>query len=128
MSQKILIIDDDQPLRKLLEHALHEAGFEALSAATGEDGLELTLRERPDLVLLDIAMPGMSGFDVAAAIRKAEQQSERHTLIVIMTAHARSFTVSVDFHTGIDSYLTKPVLPLDVVTHVQNLLSETTHQ
>ncbi len=128
MSQKILVIDDDPVLRKLLDQVLHEAGFEVLSAATGEGGLELYQLERPDLVLLDVAMPGMSGFDVAAAIRETEQQSEQHTLIVIMTAHARNFTVSVDFQTGIDSYLTKPLLPPDVVTHVQNLLAEATNR
>lgn len=123
MAKKVLIIDDEVPFCKLMAGALHQSGLEALTAFSGESGLEVYRREQPDLILLDLAMPGISGFDVAAAIRADEKRTQQHTLIVLLTAHANSFTVSVEFHTGIDSYLTKPALPQDVVAHVQNLLA-----
>ncbi len=123
MAHSVLIVDDDALLCRMLTKTLQESGFEASFALTGEAGLEHYQRELPDLILLDVAMPGISGFDVAATIRELEQGTDRHTLIVILTAHARIFAVSVEFHAGIDSYLTKPVLPPDVVAHVQNLLA-----
>ena len=97
-------------------------GYQTRTAFTGEDGLIMYERDKPDLILLDVAMPGINGFEVATAIRDREQDTDNHTRIVIMSAHASSFAVSVSFHTGITSYLTKPVLPRDVLAQVRNIL------
>jgi DNA-binding response OmpR family regulator len=120
--RKVLIVDDDRIFCTLIAQTLKSNGYEALQAFTGEDGLNVYEREKPDLILLDVAMPGISGFEVATTIRNREQDVDHHTPIVIMTAHASSYTVSVSFHMGISSYLTKPVLPHDVLAQVRNLL------
>ncbi len=132
VSKDILVIDDDKNFCKLLAVAFQQHGFQPYTAWDGQSGLNLYKEKRPRIVLLDVAMPGLNGFQVAAEIRRTEQdeQSEKpdsptdHTLIVIMTAHARSFFVSQDFESGIDSYLTKPMLPDDIVEQVTNLMAQ----
>ena len=120
--KKVLVVDDDRIFCNLVAETLKRDGYETLRAFTGEEGLNAYERDKPDLILLDVAMPGISGFEVATTIRDREQYVDRHTLIVIMSAHASSYTVSVSFHMGISSYLTKPVLPHDVLAQVRNLL------
>jgi DNA-binding response OmpR family regulator len=118
--KRILVVDDDKPFCKLVSTGFQEQGFEVYSAFDGAAGLKLFREKKPPIVLLDVAMPGMSGFEVAAMIRK-EEAPEQHTVIVIMTAHARSFFVSKEFEVGIDSYLTKPMLPSEIVFTVTAL-------
>ena len=122
-SKDILVIDDDKSFCHLVADAFQEHGFHPYTAADGQSGLSLFKEKRPPVVLLDVAMPGLNGFQVAAEIRRTETAGE-HTLIVIMTAHARSFFVSQDFESGIDSYLTKPMLPDDIVEQVTNLITQ----
>ncbi len=119
--KKILVVDDDQPLCKMAAIALKEGGYRTFTAFTGEQALEVYRAEQPDVIVLDVAMPGMSGFEVVSAVRKSEPPG-KHTIIVIMTAYARRYYVSNEFETGIDSFLTKPVLPLDLIAHVSSLI------
>ncbi len=122
MAKRIFVVDDDQIFCKMIVTVLRDDGYDAQSAYTGESALTMYRAGPPDLILLDIAMPGISGFDVAASIREMERSSGTHTPIVIMSAQARSFAVSVDFNAGIDSYLTKPLLPEEVVACVDQML------
>ena len=119
--KRILVVDDDKPFCKLVATGFQEQGFEVYSAYDGAAGLKLFHEKKPPIALLDVAMPGMGGFEIAATIRK-EEAPEQHTIIVIMTAHARSFFVSQEFDIGIDSYLTKPMLPSEIVTTVAALM------
>jgi CheY-like chemotaxis protein len=119
--KKILVVDDDQPLCKMAALALQEGGYRTFMAFTGSDALKTYKAELPDVVVLDIAMPGMNGFEVVSEIRKMEPPG-KHTIIVIMTAYARSYFVADEFEAGIDSYLTKPILPLDLIAHVSSLI------
>ncbi len=119
-AKKILVVDDDQIFCKLIANTLMDAGYETQTAFNGGAALDAYKKGQPDLILLDLAMPDKNGFEVASEIRKQEAPG-KHTLIVIMTAYARSFTVSVEFEAGIDSYLTKPILPDDVVAHIATL-------
>jgi two-component system NtrC family sensor kinase len=102
---RILIVDDSRELRTFLaEDILPQLGYETLSAANGQQGLRLIVEEQPDLVLLDLQMPGMSGMDLLREI-KAQQLD---VPIVLMTAHG-SESVAVDaFRLGVKDYLTKP--------------------
>jgi CheY-like chemotaxis protein len=111
MNPQILIIEDDTNVSEMLERWLQELKFSVVSAPDGFQGLELFQQHRPELVLLDIAMPEMNGFEVAAEIRKIEQKEgeQRHTPIVVLTAYTQSYFVSVGSEIGIDSYLTKPI-------------------
>src|SRR3954470_6124922 len=117
---KILVVDDDQQFCRLIASALSDAGFETRTAFTGEKALELASADLPNMILLDMAMPGVDGFQVASEIRKREPENT-HITIILMTAYARSFFTAVDFDAKIDSYLTKPMLPDAVVDHVRSL-------
>ncbi len=81
---KILLIDDDQLLLSLLTKALEDENYEPLTATTGYGGIELAKKERPDLILLDVMMPGMSGFEVCRRLRS--DPSSKDTPIIIITA------------------------------------------
>lgn len=106
----------------MMAASLAEAGYEALTAYNGVEALDRFRTSQPDLVLLDFAMPDMNGFDVCAEIRRIEQPS-RHTLIVFITAYSQAFLVSVDFHVGVDGTLTKPIVPNELVAHINDLFA-----
>ncbi len=125
MSQKILVIDDDQLIRGLVTHTLEYNGYTVVSASSGPAGIEQFKTEKPDLVMLDIAMPGMSGLEVAANIRTYEKEETLpHTPIIVFTAYARSFMDSPNDELRIDSYLTKPIEPAKLLKHVHQFLDD----
>ncbi len=119
--KKILVVDDDQPLCKMSALALKEGGYRTFTAFSGVQALEIYRAEQPDVIVLDVAMPGMSGFEVVSEVRKSEPPG-KHTIIVIMTAYAQNHYGSAEVEAGIDSFLTKPVLPLDLIAHVSSLI------
>jgi two-component system response regulator VicR len=121
--KRILVVDDDKPYCKLIAGGFEKQGFEVYTAFDGPGALKVFNEKHPSVVLLDVAMPGMSGFEVAATIRKQETADEQQkTILVVMTAHARSFFVSQEFDLNIDSYLTKPMLPSEIVATVTALM------
>jgi DNA-binding response OmpR family regulator len=122
LPKKVLVIDDDKAFCNLVASAFKTQGFEVSTALDGETGLKLFKGNPVPVVITDVAMPGLSGFQVAEAIRKQETP-DQHTIIVIMTAYARSFDVSKQFDADIDSYLSKPILPEDIVAHILTLIA-----
>ena len=88
MNRRILVIEDDANVSDMLQRWLQELDFSVVAASDGPEGLELFENYRPELVLLDIAMPLMNGFEVASEIRKMEQQESkrRHTPIIVLSA------------------------------------------
>src|SRR5579859_2171359 len=118
-ARDILIVDDDKQFCQLLALAFEEGGFRATWRLDGQSALDVFKETFPPIVLLDVAMPGLNGFQVTEKIRELEPKGT-HTLIVIMTAHTRSFTISKEFEMGIDSFLTKPMMPDDIVAHVSS--------
>ena len=123
VAKEIMIVDDDKTFCRLMSLAFQDKGFQTYIAYHGDAALKIYEEKFPPIILLDVAMPGMDGFQVAEEIRKMEPP-DTHTLIIIMTAVSRSFFVSKAFESGIDSYLTKPVLSANVVAHVLNLISQ----
>lgn len=123
MSQRILVVDDDFNLAEMMRHALEAQGYDTDIAHDGRSGLDAFREHCPDLILLDIAMPGMNGFEVADEIRRVEKNTGKHTPIIILTAYAQSFFVSVNFESKIDGYLTKPILPKDLIAQIQQFLA-----
>ncbi|MBN2305606.1 MAG: response regulator [Anaerolineae bacterium] len=125
MSKKILIIDDDDLVRNLIRFYLEHGQYRAITAGSGSAGIDLYQTEQPDLIILDIAMPEMSGFEVATCIRRIEREEQRpYTPIVLLTAYARSFFLSASSESGIDSYLTKPISPEQLLHHIDGFLGE----
>ncbi len=103
MSKHILLIDDDALMRRSLAFNLEQAGYRASAAANAEDALALARRDPPDLILLDIGLPGMDGLD---ALRNFQQQAD--TPIIFVTARRRELDQALGLELGADDYITKP--------------------
>jgi DNA-binding response OmpR family regulator len=109
MTHKILIVDDDDLMRRSLSYGLEQAGYHANNAANAEDALLMARRDPPDLVLLDIGLPGMDGMD---AIRHFKD--EMKIPVIFLTARRRNLDEIVGLEVGADDYITKPY-DLDVL-------------
>ena len=104
---KILVVEDDSTIRTILGMALDGAGFKSVSmAGRGDDGLDVARREKPDLVLLDLMLPGLDGFTVAKRIRETPGLSG--TRIIMLTARTQSDDIVRGLECGADDYVTKP--------------------
>jgi DNA-binding response OmpR family regulator len=118
---RILVIDDDPVIVDMLQLALEKAGYEVLSAIDGDLGLALFRREKPDLVVVDIAMPGIDGYQVIEQIRGTGDEPTK-TPIIILTAHQQSVMRAYAEELGVDLYLTKPVAPQKLIGHIAELV------
>lgn len=103
MPVKILIVDDETKIADILNYNLRKEGYETICAADGEEGLNLAMSESPDLVLLDIMMPGLDGYEVCRRLRKISQVP-----IIMLTAKAEETDKVLSFELGADDYITKP--------------------
>ena len=104
MPSKILIADDDTSLRRVLEYNLLEEGYQVFTAANGEDGLELFIREQPDLLITDLKMPGMTGSQLMAAVREISPRIP----VIVITAFGAVETAVEAMKLGAYDYITKP--------------------
>ena len=120
MSKKVLIADDEPNIVISLEFLLSREGFEVLVAVDGEEALAKARAERPDLVLLDVMMPKMNGFDVCQALRSDPELASMRVLM--LTAKGRETEVSKGLGLGADAYMTKPFSTKDLVSQVRVLL------
>ena len=117
MNPLILIIDDDEKLNQLLKDFLGDFGFETVSATHPADGLKLLKKKSPDLVILDVMMPDMDGFEVCKAIRQT------HTVpIIMLTARGEVTDKVVGLELGADDYLAKPFEPRELVARIHSVL------
>ena len=114
---KVLVIEDEKELNKVLQAYLTRSGFQAMGAFNGDEGLALWDRENPDLVLLDLNLPGLDGLDVARSIRKAKD-----TPIIMVTARVDEVDRLIGLELGADDYITKPYSPREVVARVKAVL------
>ncbi len=107
MKEKILIVEDHLLHMKLMEMTLRSQNYTLLKATSGEEALDMALREQPDLILMDIRLPQMSGFEVTKKLR--QNPEFRHTPIIALTAHAMAGDRESVINSGCDTYLSKPV-------------------
>ncbi len=117
MSQKILIIEDEEGIIHLLNLYLKDAGFDVVAAKDGADGLALHAREHPDLVILDIMLPAIDGFEVCRRIRQWSK-----TPILMLTARGSEDDRIQGLDLGADDYLVKPFSPRELVSRVRAIL------
>lgn len=120
MTKKVLIADDEPNIVISLEFLLRREGFEVLVAVDGEEALAKARAERPDLVLLDVMMPRMNGFDVCQALRADPGLAGMRVLM--LTAKGRDTEVSKGLGLGADAYMTKPFSTKELVAQVHALL------
>ena len=106
-NETILIVEDNLLNRKLVEAILKPLGYRLLTAVNGEEGIEVATRERPDLILMDLQMPKVSGYDATEVLKS--QPETAHTTIVALTAHAMADERERAMEAGCDGYITKPV-------------------
>ncbi|MBU4269129.1 MAG: response regulator transcription factor [Acidobacteria bacterium] len=118
---KILIIEDDNTLQQGLAETLQFHGFETISARDGRMGFELYGRQHPDLIVLDIMLPGFDGYEICKQIRRHDEK----TPIIMLTARDQENDKLLGFELGADDYLTKPFSIKELVARVQALLKRT---
>lgn len=118
---KILVIDDMEEIRILMERILSGAGFEVLTASSGKEGLELTMKGRPDLVLLDIDMPEMNGFEICQALR--ENSTNNSMPIIMLTGDEAPSAIVRALERGADDYIIKIDSRTKLLKKINHLLS-----
>lgn len=120
MSKSVLIIDDEQDIRVLLKYNLEKEGFTVADAENGQIGIELALKFKPDLILLDVMMPDMDGIETCEKIKTHD--SLRNTMICFLTARGEDYSQIAGFDAGADDYITKPIKPKLLVSRIHALL------
>jgi two-component system KDP operon response regulator KdpE len=118
MSEKILVVDDEPRVVRLVSKVLEAVGYQVLAAASGEPAIEMVALEQPDLVLLDILLPrGLDGFEVCRRIREFSEVP-----VIMLTAKAQESDLLHGFDVGADDYLTKPFNAKELVARVKAVL------
>ncbi len=117
MPRTILVVDDDEKLNRLLKRFLKDFGYDIYSAVDAEDGLKKVRTVMPDLIILDVMLPGMSGFDVCKRIRESSAVP-----IIMLTARGDVMDKVVGLELGADDYLPKPFEPRELVARIQAVL------
>jgi two-component system OmpR family response regulator len=117
LGQRILLVDDERPIVESLRYALEKEGYDVVDTSDGSEALELARAKSPDLVLLDIMLPGMSGFEVCRILRK-----ESSVPILMLTARSDEPDRVVGLDLGADDYITKPFSMREVLARVRAAL------
>jgi DNA-binding response OmpR family regulator len=126
MSKTILIVDDEAYIVTSLEYVMQSAGFEVAVAYDGEEALAKVTEKVPDLVILDLMMPKLDGFEVCKKIR--ENPLWKGIRIIILTAKGRDIERKKGMSLGADDYMTKPFSTRDILNRVKELLAESESQ
>jgi CheY-like chemotaxis protein len=118
-SQKILIVDDEQLMHVLYRRPLQQAGYELLTASSGQEALEVVSREAPQLIIMDIMMPGMDGLSTIRALRASE--AGQKIPVIVATANLERYTTAIreSQNSGAVSFLSKPLSPARLVEEVK---------
>ncbi len=117
MAQTILIIEDERKIAVGLQNYLESAGYTTFSASDGLTGLQMARRERPDLILLDVMLPGMDGFSICRTLR-----AESSVPIIMLTARVEEVDTLLGLELGADDYIAKPFSPRQVVARIKAVL------
>lgn len=115
----VLVVEDDESLLLGLEENLAVAGYRVLTAVNGTDGLRLAMEKKPDLIVLDVMLPGVTGYDVCRSLR----EKRVFTPIILLTARKEEFDKLVGFDMGADDYVTKPFSLKELLARIKALLA-----
>lgn len=119
-NKRILVAEDDQNILRQIVFNLQSSDYEVITATTGVEAMRLLMRERPDLLITDIMMPEMDGYELVAALRRDELLSDLP--VIMLTAKTLDDDVAQGYSSGTDLYLTKPFNPVELLSFVQRIL------
>jgi len=122
MSKKILLVDDDPGMHLIVVPILSKAGYSVLSAKNGEQALHLALNERPDLIILDVIMPGIKGRDLCKKIKAYDVL--KNIAVIFLTAKNSQDDIQAELDAGAVTHLTKPVNPTDLLKTVEGIIGK----
>jgi CheY-like chemotaxis protein/MinD-like ATPase involved in chromosome partitioning or flagellar assembly len=122
MIKKILIVDDEVETLRLISIALRRQGMQVITANNGSQALELAFSEKPNLIILDIMMPDINGFEVVKRLKKNAKTED--IPVLIFSARNQSSDKVTGYESGADDYLTKPIHPAELISHVKTLLEK----
>lgn len=118
--EKILIVEDEKDIVKILEYNLKKEGFRVITAYDGEDAIDLATREHPDMVLLDLMLPGMDGLEVCKSLKA--QNKSKDIPIIMLTAKSQEADKVLGLELGADDYVTKPFSPRELLARIKAVL------
>lgn len=122
----IHIIEDERDIAEMIEYNLKEAGYQVIFSSDGEKGINLATREKPDLIILDLMLPIIDGFEVCRVLK--QQQSTAHIPIIILSAKSLETDKVVGLELGADDYVTKPFSPRELLARVKAVLRRNTEK
>jgi len=117
---KILLVDDEQDILDFLSYNLEKEGFEVHTANNGKDAIKAATKLIPDLIVLDVMMPGMDGIETCREIRQID--TLKNTIIAFLTARNEDYSQIAGFDVGADDYITKPIKPRVLISRIKALL------
>jgi len=120
---KILVVDDEIYIVHILDFSLGMEGYEVITALDGEQALEKVKTEKPDLIVLDIMMPKLDGYEVCKNIKSSADT--QHIPVILLSAKGRNVDQKLGFDVGADDYITKPFSPRKLVERINQLLGQT---
>ncbi len=122
---KILVAEDEKDIRELIAFTLRYAGFDVEVAVNGIEALEKIGQEKPDLIILDVRMPRMTGYEVCRRLK--EDPQTRDIPVVFLSAKGQDMEVQEGYASGAEEYIIKPFVPDDLVAQVQRILEQAGH-
>jgi DNA-binding response OmpR family regulator len=126
MPKEILIVDDEPGVVVPIQYLMEQQGYRVMIAERGEDALDLIYQYKPDLVLLDIMLPGIDGYEVCEIVRL--NPDYRNVKIIFLTAKGREVEIAKGLALGADAYITKPYSNTELVAKVKELLEKNTEE
>jgi len=124
MLKRVIVVDDDKEIQEIVTFVLNRNGFEVAVASNGQQLQRLLATQVPDLIVLDVMMPGQNGYEIFSALRSDLRTQQ--VPVIIMTAHAENIYERISVDLGAADHITKPFHPLDLVEKICKLLRVTT--
>jgi two-component system cell cycle response regulator DivK len=121
MSKRILVVEDQEDNRRIVRDLLNSVGFELIEAVTGEEGIHLAEESVPDLILMDIQMPVLDGYEATRRIKASAKC--RHIPIIVITSYALSGDAAKAMAAGADAYVAKPFSPRELLAKIRQFTS-----
>ena len=118
---KVLVVEDENSIRKFITINLERSGFKALEAPSGEEGLRIFNEEKPEVIILDVMLPGIDGFEVLENIRKCDG----NYIVIMLTARGQDMDKVMGLDLGADDYMVKPFNPLELIARIRAILRRT---